>query len=168
MDNVSGGGSFLVLVHHNGKIKRRTREGVKFKSECPTNVFIMETTSFVDLQASIIRKLDEDLQVLLHCHQQYPEVRTIELYIEIEDVGASSGGSTPLPPPVHVRCTHAPLPVCVPKTERVASPSFDVSLPRDDYDTCDLGDNRSIGELAVAMARTPQSPSPHIICGSLS
>ncbi|MED6114924.1 hypothetical protein PIB30_085230 [Stylosanthes scabra] len=113
MDSVSGGGSFLVLVHDNGKIKRQTREGVEFKSECPTNMFIIERTSFVDLQANIICKLgldgrkrirniyyrvsvavvssgvkydcfsinpNEDLQVLFHCRQQYPEVRTTELY----------------------------------------------------------------------------------------
>ncbi|MED6214448.1 hypothetical protein PIB30_103238 [Stylosanthes scabra] len=148
MNSVSGGCSFLVLVYHNGKIKRRTTEGVKFKSECPTNVFITERTSFVDLQANIIQKLgldarkrvrniyyrvpvavvsssvkydyfsvntDEDLQLLFHCRQQYPEVRTTELYVDIDDVGASSGRSNPPPSPVYVRPTHAPVPVRVPE-----------------------------------------------------
>ncbi|MED6163977.1 hypothetical protein PIB30_085172 [Stylosanthes scabra] len=143
MDSVSGRGSFLALVHHNGKIRRRTRESVKFKSECPTNVFITERTSFGDLQTNIICKLgldarkrvrniyyrvpvavvssgvkydcfsvntDEDLQVLFHYRQQYPEVRTTELYVEIDDVGASSGGSNPPPPPAHVWPNHAPVP----------------------------------------------------------
>ncbi|MED6121567.1 hypothetical protein PIB30_031432 [Stylosanthes scabra] len=106
MDGDSGV-SFLALVHHNGEIKRRSREGVKFKSECPTNVFITSRTSFLDLQAIIVRKLsldarkrvshiyyrvsvaivstgvkydclsidsDEDLQVLFHCRQQFPEM----------------------------------------------------------------------------------------------
>ncbi|MED6186744.1 hypothetical protein PIB30_069647 [Stylosanthes scabra] len=179
MDSVSGGSSFLALVHHNGKIKRRIREGVKFKFECPTNVFITERISFGDMQANIIRKLgldarkrvrniyyrvpiavvssdvkydcfivntDEDLQ---------PEVRTTKLYVEIDDIGASSGGSNPPPPLVHVRPTHAPVPMRVPETECVASPSFDVNLPQDDEDACDLGDNRSFGELAVAMAGPP-------------
>ncbi|MED6116604.1 hypothetical protein PIB30_101793 [Stylosanthes scabra] len=195
MDNVSGGGYFLALIHHNGKMKRRTREGVKFKFECPTNVFITERTSFIDLQSNIIRKLgldakkrvrniyyrepvavvssgvkydsfsvntDEDLQVLFHYRQRYPEVRTTKLYVEIDDVGASSGGSNPPPPPIHVRPTHAPIPMRVPETERIVSPSFDVNLPQDDEDACDLGDNRSFGELAVAMAGTPQPPFPQI------
>ncbi|MED6164978.1 hypothetical protein PIB30_095342 [Stylosanthes scabra] len=103
---------------------------------------------------------DENLQVLFHCRQQYPEVRTTELYVEIDDVGASSGESNPLPPPAHVRPTHAPVLVRVPERERVASSSFDVNLPQDDEHACDLGDNRSFGELVVAMAWTPQPPSP--------
>ncbi|MED6200764.1 hypothetical protein PIB30_088410 [Stylosanthes scabra] len=114
MDSVSRGGSFFALVHYNGKIKRRAREGVKFKSECPTNVFITERTSFVDLQANIIRKLGLDARkrvrnifyrVPIAAVQAYPEVRTTELYVEKDDVGASSGGSNPPPPPVHVRTT---------------------------------------------------------------
>ncbi|MED6200193.1 hypothetical protein PIB30_082697 [Stylosanthes scabra] len=124
------GNSFLALVYHNGKIKKRTSEGVRFKCECPTNVFISGGTSLAELQASIERRLgldvrkrvshifyrvpvavvssgvkydcfsvesDEDLQVLFHCRQQFPEVRTTELYVEIADGGASSGGSNPHP-----------------------------------------------------------------------
>ncbi|MED6148071.1 hypothetical protein PIB30_049665 [Stylosanthes scabra] len=104
----------------------------------------MGRTSFVDSQASIIRKYgldaskkvnkiysrvlvavvssgvkydcftvksDEDLQVFFHCRQQYLEVRTTELYVEIEDEGASSGGSTPHPQSVHVGVTHVLLPL---------------------------------------------------------
>ncbi|MED6131911.1 hypothetical protein PIB30_014357 [Stylosanthes scabra] len=124
--------SFLAFVHHNGKIKKRTREGVKFEFECPTNVFISGGTSLANLQASIERRLklderkrvthifyrvpitvvssvvkydcfsvesDEDLQVLFYCRQQFPEVRTTELYVEIADLGASSGGLNPHPQP---------------------------------------------------------------------
>ncbi|MED6134838.1 hypothetical protein PIB30_040700 [Stylosanthes scabra] len=42
----------------------------------------------------------------------------------------------------------------------VASPSFDVNLPQDDDDRCDLGDNCSFGELAIAVAATTQPSSP--------
>ncbi|MED6143723.1 hypothetical protein PIB30_008670 [Stylosanthes scabra] len=42
----------------------------------------------------------------------------------------------------------------------VASPSFDVNLPQDDDDRCDLDDNRSFGKLAIAVAATTQPPSP--------
>ncbi|MED6172850.1 hypothetical protein PIB30_053779 [Stylosanthes scabra] len=129
-DGWARGDSFLALVHHNGKTKKRTAEGVKFKCDCPTNVFIFGGTSLADLQASIERRLglearkrvshifyrvavavvssgvkydcfsvesDEDLQVLFHCWQQFPEVRTTELYVEIVDLGASLGGSNPHP-----------------------------------------------------------------------
>ncbi|MED6197706.1 hypothetical protein PIB30_059148 [Stylosanthes scabra] len=90
-----------------------------------------------------IRKLGLDARKRarnIYYRVQYPEVRTTELYVEIEDVEASSGGSNPPPPLVHVWPTHAP----------------------DDEDVCDFGDNRSFGELAVAMAGTPQPPSPQI------
>ncbi|MED6172614.1 hypothetical protein PIB30_051685 [Stylosanthes scabra] len=125
-------------------------ENVKFKSECQTNVFITGKTSFIDLQVNIIRKLGLDAKKRVKNIYyrvpiaQYLEVRTTELYVEIDDVGVSSGGSIPPPPLAHVRPTHALGPVLVPETERVVSPSFDVNLPQDDEDACDLGDNRSL------------------------
>ncbi|MED6134958.1 hypothetical protein PIB30_041843 [Stylosanthes scabra] len=45
---------------------------------------------------------DDDLQILFHCRRQFPEVRTTELFIEIADPIASSGGSAPNPRPVNV------------------------------------------------------------------
>ncbi|MED6213338.1 hypothetical protein PIB30_092138 [Stylosanthes scabra] len=54
------------------------------------------------------------------------------------------------------------VPVRVLIVECAASPSFDVNLQQDNDDACDLGDNRSFEELAVAMTGTPQPPSPHI------
>ncbi|MED6147505.1 hypothetical protein PIB30_044614 [Stylosanthes scabra] len=133
MDGASGD-SFLILVHHNGKIKKRTAEGVKFKCECPTNVFIFGGTSLADLQVSIEYRLGLEARkrvsyifyrvpvavvssgVKYDCFsiesaedlQQFPEVWTTELYVEIADLGASSGGSNPHPQPVHVGPTHCP------------------------------------------------------------
>ncbi|MED6211479.1 hypothetical protein PIB30_074055 [Stylosanthes scabra] len=40
---------------------------------------------------------DEDLQVLFHCRRQFPEVWTTELFVEMLDPLASSGGSAPNP-----------------------------------------------------------------------
>ncbi|MED6204650.1 hypothetical protein PIB30_010767 [Stylosanthes scabra] len=189
------GDSFLTLVHHNGKIKKRTSEGVIFKCDCPTNVFISGGTLLADLQATIERRLgldarkrvshifyrvpvavvssgvkydcfsvesDEDLQVLFHCQQQLPEVRTTELYVEIADVGASSGGSNPHPQPIHVGPTHCPPDVGGPSMARVASSSFNVNLPQGNDDGCDFDDNRSFDELAVVIAAAPQPPSPRM------
>ncbi|MED6182325.1 hypothetical protein PIB30_027567 [Stylosanthes scabra] len=136
--------------------------------------------SFVDLQASIIFGLDakkrvrhiyyrvpvavvfsgvkydpfsiendEDLQVLFHCLQQYPEVRITELYAEIKDMWASSGESTPHSHPVHAGASDVPLPARSLVMEN-----------QDNDDAYDLGDNRSFGELVLAMSETPQPPSP--------
>ncbi|MED6129725.1 hypothetical protein PIB30_110710, partial [Stylosanthes scabra] len=52
--------SFVALVHHEGKIRYKTREGVKFTDKSPANVFMTTRTTLVDLQGSIIRKLGLD------------------------------------------------------------------------------------------------------------
>ncbi|MED6216258.1 hypothetical protein PIB30_005846 [Stylosanthes scabra] len=49
--------SFLALVHHDGEIKHNSREGVKFTSKNPTNVFITLRMRLSDLQRSIQRKI---------------------------------------------------------------------------------------------------------------
>ncbi|MED6209233.1 hypothetical protein PIB30_052757 [Stylosanthes scabra] len=145
------GDSFLALVHHNGKIKKRISEGVRFKCDCPTNVFISGGTSLADLQATIERRLGLDARkrvshifyrVLVAV--QFPEVRTTELYVEIADVGACSGGSNLHPQPVHIGPTHCPPDV------------------GGNDDGCDFDDNRSFGELVVAIAASPQPPYPRM------
>ncbi|MED6110316.1 hypothetical protein PIB30_041820 [Stylosanthes scabra] len=98
--------NFLALVHHDGEIKHRSREGVKFTDKNPTNVFITTRTRLTDLQRRIQRKIcrdgmiyyhipisvvahgvkygcftieaDEDLQVLFHCRRQFLEVQTTD------------------------------------------------------------------------------------------
>ncbi|MED6206362.1 hypothetical protein PIB30_026068 [Stylosanthes scabra] len=49
--------SFLALVHHDGEVKHSSREGVKFTSKSPTNVFITPRTRLSDLQRNIQRKI---------------------------------------------------------------------------------------------------------------
>ncbi|MED6172005.1 hypothetical protein PIB30_046161, partial [Stylosanthes scabra] len=49
--------SFLALVHHDGEVKHSSREGVKFTSKNPTNVFIMPRTRLSDHQRNIQRKI---------------------------------------------------------------------------------------------------------------
>ncbi|RYR24775.1 hypothetical protein Ahy_B02g058312 [Arachis hypogaea] len=94
--------SFLVLVHHRGSIKRKTRSGVKFTDKDP-----MPTTSYDDIVSYVLLKLglegvkrvkkffyripttvlqdtvkydcftigsDEDLQVMFHCRRQFSEL----------------------------------------------------------------------------------------------
>ncbi|MED6196762.1 hypothetical protein PIB30_050418 [Stylosanthes scabra] len=108
-------------------------------------------------------KLDKDESAKDVDETQYrgfSEVRTTELYVEIADLGASSGGSNPHPQPVHIGPTHCPPVGGAPVMGSVASPSFDVNLPQDDDDRCDFDDNRSLGELAIVVAATTQPPSP--------
>ncbi|MED6143922.1 hypothetical protein PIB30_010279 [Stylosanthes scabra] len=49
--------SFLALVHHDGEVKHSSREGVKFTSKNPTNVFFTPRTRLSDLQRNIQRKI---------------------------------------------------------------------------------------------------------------
>ncbi|MED6172640.1 hypothetical protein PIB30_051887 [Stylosanthes scabra] len=54
---MAGEDSFLALVHHDGEIKHSSREGLKFTSKNPTNVFITTRTRLSDLQRNIQRKI---------------------------------------------------------------------------------------------------------------
>ncbi|XP_015961383.1 uncharacterized protein LOC107485371 [Arachis duranensis] len=49
--------SFLVLVHHRGSIKRKTRSGVKFTDKDPLCIIVSSTTSFDDIVSSVLMKL---------------------------------------------------------------------------------------------------------------
>ncbi|XP_057759965.1 uncharacterized protein LOC130980294 [Arachis stenosperma] len=49
--------SFVVLVHHRGSIKRKTRSGVKFTNKDPFSIFMRPTTSYDDLVNSVLQKL---------------------------------------------------------------------------------------------------------------
>ncbi|RYR40462.1 hypothetical protein Ahy_A09g046219 [Arachis hypogaea] len=49
--------SFVVLVHHRGSIKRKTRSGVKFTDKDPLCIIVRPTTSYDDLISSVLRKL---------------------------------------------------------------------------------------------------------------
>ncbi|QHO44298.1 Putative mutator sub-class protein [Arachis hypogaea] len=49
--------SFVVLVHHRGSIKRKTRSGVKFTDKDPLCIVMNPTTSYDDLIRSVLMKL---------------------------------------------------------------------------------------------------------------
>ncbi|XP_052110352.1 uncharacterized protein LOC127741613 [Arachis duranensis] len=49
--------SFVVLVHHKGSIKRKTRSGVKFTDKDPLCIIVRPTTSYDDLVSSVLLKL---------------------------------------------------------------------------------------------------------------
>ncbi|XP_016207522.1 uncharacterized protein LOC107648005 [Arachis ipaensis] len=49
--------SFVILVHHRGSIKRKTRSGVKFTDKDPLCIVVKPTTSYDDLVRSVLIKL---------------------------------------------------------------------------------------------------------------
>ncbi|MED6112844.1 hypothetical protein PIB30_065333 [Stylosanthes scabra] len=57
---MEGEESFIALVHHDGIIKYRTKEGVRFTDKNPTNLFITKRTRLRYLQHSVLRKLGFD------------------------------------------------------------------------------------------------------------
>ncbi|MED6158818.1 hypothetical protein PIB30_036326 [Stylosanthes scabra] len=183
--------SFLALVHHDGEIKHRSREGVKFTDKNPTNVFITMRTRLVDLQRSIQRRIcrhgrkrlgmiyhripifvmaqgvkygcfaieaDEDLQVLFHCRRQFLDVRTTELFVEMLDPLASSGGFAPNPHFVVVVVASRSVIQHDPEAHQVASPTFSIYHEAEVADCVgDLGDTRSFREIADAVAAAPHA-----------
>ncbi|XP_015945854.1 uncharacterized protein LOC107470944 [Arachis duranensis] len=52
--------SFVVLVHHRGSIKRKTRSGVKFTYKDPLCIVVSPTTSYDDLVRSVLMKLGQE------------------------------------------------------------------------------------------------------------
>ncbi|MED6112324.1 hypothetical protein PIB30_060679 [Stylosanthes scabra] len=158
------GVSFLALVHHNGEIKRRSWEGVKFKSKCPTNVFITSRISFLDLQASVVRKLGLDTRKRVsHIYYRVP-VAVVSTTVKYDCLSIKSDKDLQAdhPQPIYAGPSHVPIPLRVLVSDRVTSPSFDVNLQPDNDDACDLGDNHSSVKLAVAVAGMPRPPSPNI------
>ncbi|RYR54287.1 hypothetical protein Ahy_A06g029548 isoform B [Arachis hypogaea] len=49
--------SFVILVHHRGSIKRKTRSGVKFTDKDPLCIVVTPRTSYDDLVRSVLMKL---------------------------------------------------------------------------------------------------------------
>ncbi|MED6138785.1 hypothetical protein PIB30_077815 [Stylosanthes scabra] len=97
---------------------------------------------------------DADLEVIFHCQKDFSEVRMTELFAKLEDIIASSGGSNPNPPSVHIGCASSSAPVVpvvpvIPPS--VASPYFAVDLHREDDYECDLEYNHTFGELVTAV-----------------
>ncbi|RYR53877.1 hypothetical protein Ahy_A06g029121 isoform A [Arachis hypogaea] len=130
--------SFVVLVHHRGSIKRKTRSGVKFTDKDPLCIVVTPTTSFDDLVRSVLMKLGLEgaKRVMFLCRRQFPEVRTPELLAKLVDVVSSSGGSnrntttlgTAVGSSSRPAVGSSSVPVYQPVVQPVASPSFAVDL----------------------------------------
>ncbi|XP_057762998.1 uncharacterized protein LOC130982881 [Arachis stenosperma] len=132
--------SFVVLVHHKGSIKRKTRSGVKFTDKDPLCVIVRPTTRYEDLVSSVLLKLGLEgvKRVMFHCCRQFPEVRTPELLAKLVDVVSNSGGSnrntttlaTVAGSNSRPAVASSSVPAYEPPLQPVASPSFTVDLNR--------------------------------------
>ncbi|MED6110081.1 hypothetical protein PIB30_039617 [Stylosanthes scabra] len=138
--------SFLALVHHDGEIKHKLRKGVKFTDKNSTNVFITTRTRLEDLQRSIQRRLYRDRR---------KQVWTTELFVEMLDPLASSGGSALNPHSPNIAGSSRPAIQHDTEAHQVSSPTFGFNLQAKTSDCVgDLGDTRCFGELADAIAAT--------------
>ncbi|XP_015938848.1 uncharacterized protein LOC107464444 [Arachis duranensis] len=130
--------SFVVLVHHRGSIKRKTRSGVKFTDKDPLCIVVTPRTSYDDLVRSVLMKLglEDAKRVMFLCRRQFPEVRTPELLAKLVDVVSSSGGSnrntttlaTQAGSSSRPAVASSSVPVYQPVVQAVASLSFAVDL----------------------------------------
>ncbi|RYR72523.1 hypothetical protein Ahy_A02g006752 isoform C [Arachis hypogaea] len=136
---MAGEDSFIVLVHHRGSIKRKTRSGVKFTDKDPLCIIVSSTTSYDDLARSVLEKLglegvkrdsvkydsftignDEDLQVMFLYRRQFPELGGSNWNTNtLATVAGSSSRSA---------VASSSVPAYEPPAPPVASPSFAVDL----------------------------------------
>ncbi|RYR71731.1 hypothetical protein Ahy_A02g005964 isoform H [Arachis hypogaea] len=98
--------SFMVLVHHRGSIKRKTRSGVKFTDKDPLCIVVKPTTSYDDLVRSVLMKLGLE------------GGSNRNATIEAAAAGLSSRPAV----------ASSSVPVYEPAVQPVASPSFAVDL----------------------------------------
>ncbi|MED6208094.1 hypothetical protein PIB30_041801 [Stylosanthes scabra] len=163
--------SFLALVHHDGEIKHNSREGVKFTSKNPTNVFITPRTRLSDLQRSIQLKICSNGRkrigmiyyripisvVAQGVMSQFPEVRTTELFVEMLAPLASSGGSAPGQHSANVVGPSRRAIQAEPEAQLVASPTFEI------YNEAEAGD--LVADLGDTGTGAPQAlvPDPGVV-----
>ncbi|RYR53486.1 hypothetical protein Ahy_A06g028634 isoform D [Arachis hypogaea] len=133
--------SFVVLVHHKGSIKRKTRSGVKFTDKDPLCIVVNPTTRYDDLVRSVLMKLGLEgakrvKKFLYRIPRQFPEVRTPEFLAKLVDVVSISGDSnrnttnvaTAAGSSSRAAVAFSSVPVYEPAVQLVASPSFAVDL----------------------------------------
>ncbi|MED6124640.1 hypothetical protein PIB30_060825 [Stylosanthes scabra] len=160
---MEGDESFLALIHHDGKIRYKTRKGVKFTNKSPTNVFITSRTTLLDLQRSIIRKLGLD-------GRKRVSMIYYRIPISVVAQGVKSGcfaveGDDDLQILFYCRRQFPKVRTTEnqsqPDVRPVTLPSFDVNLQAEATTGEDeLGDSCSFVELGVAIAATPQLLPP--------
>ncbi|XP_057756374.1 uncharacterized protein LOC130975629 [Arachis stenosperma] len=121
--------SFVVLVHHIGSIKRKTRSGVKFTDKDPLCIIMRPTTSYDDLVSSVLRKVGlEDVKRVKKFFFHIP----ITVLQKTVNSGGSNWNTTTLAAVAgsssRPAVASSSVPVYEPPVQTVASPLFAVDL----------------------------------------
>ncbi|RYQ97724.1 hypothetical protein Ahy_B08g093805 [Arachis hypogaea] len=136
--------SFIVMIHHRGSIKRKTRSGVKFTDKDPLCVIVRPTTSYDDLVSSVLLKLGlEGVKRVKKFFYRIP-ITVLQETVKYdcftigsdEDLQVISGGSnrntttlaTVAGSSSRPAVTSSSVPAYQPPVQPVASPSFAVDL----------------------------------------
>ncbi|MED6131809.1 hypothetical protein PIB30_013291 [Stylosanthes scabra] len=146
--------NFSALVHYTGKIKKNSRKLGATDSKRVAKLFYCAPVAVVSEHVnygSFVVQSDADLEVIFHCRKDFPE---------LVDFIASSGGSNPNPTSGHIGSSSSsalvtPVVPVIPPC--VVSPSFTANLHHEDDVGCDLGENRTFGELVAVVANSPQN-----------
>ncbi|MED6151199.1 hypothetical protein PIB30_080188 [Stylosanthes scabra] len=145
---MEGDESFVALVHHHGKIKRKSREGVKFNDKSPSNIFLTSRTTLSKLQRIIIRKLGLDSRQRVRIYYR------ISIFVVAQGVKygcLAIEGDDDLQIVFH----------CRRQFPEVASPSFDFNLqPEAAIGGTELGDYSRFGVLEPDGAIPPPVSLP--------
>ncbi|XP_057745630.1 uncharacterized protein LOC130963543 [Arachis stenosperma] len=126
--------SFVVLVHHRGSIKRKTRSGVKFTDKDPLCMIVRPTTRYEDLVSSVLLKLGLEGHISLSPAVSRGE--DTELLAKLVDVVSSSRGSnrntttlaTLAGSSSRPAVASSSVPAYEPPVQPIASPSFAFDL----------------------------------------
>ncbi|RYR05599.1 hypothetical protein Ahy_B06g085446 isoform C [Arachis hypogaea] len=155
--------SFLVLVHHRGSIKRKTRSGVKFTDKDPLCIIVRPTTGYDALVSSVLEKLG--LEGVKRVKKFFYRILTTVLHDTVKydcftirsDEDLHSGGSnrnantiaTVAGSSSRLAVASSSVPVYEPAIQPVASPSFAVDL------SGNVGDEVRYGEHHLTELRCP-------------
>ncbi|XP_057730484.1 uncharacterized protein LOC130945805 [Arachis stenosperma] len=128
--------SFIVLVHHRGSIKRKTRSGVKFTDKDHLCIIVRPTTKYDDLVSYVLLKLGlEGVKrvkkfFLSNSNHGAPENRKVRLFHDRS--GGSNRNTTTLATVAgsssRPAVASSSVPAYEPPVQPVASPSFAVDL----------------------------------------
>ncbi|XP_020987421.1 uncharacterized protein LOC110275596 [Arachis duranensis] len=143
--------SFLVLVHHRGSIKRKTRSGVKFTDKDPLCIIVSPTTSYDALVSSVLAKFG--LEGVKRVKKFFYRIPTAVLHDTVKYDCFTIGSDEDLQ--VMYLCRRQFLEVRTPELlaklvdVAVASPSFAVDL------SGNVGDEVRYGEHLATELRCP-------------
>ncbi|XP_057740552.1 uncharacterized protein LOC130957725 [Arachis stenosperma] len=128
--------SFVVLVHHRGSIKRKTRSGVKFTDKDPLCIIVRPMTRYEDLVSSVLLKLGLEgvkrVKKFFLSNSNHGAPRNRKLVDAVSSSGGSNRNTTTLATVAgsssRPAVASSSVPAYEPPVQPVASLSFAVNL----------------------------------------